>query len=264
MGRRKARRPHRSAPAARPDRRARRPALAVHRPARALVRRPVERGRSRRDAVPRVHRLLPPRRRAERGDADGREAPAPRPPPHRWCRRQAEWHLDVRRARRHVRHRLPARGDDADQHRDLRDRRHPDGRRHRARPLARAPRQRRVRRHRGARRVRGDDRAAGTSSPCQVESAYYCIRVEHDLARPSGRILWLDDLMHSYVDLNDPTFLEFDYVQVVQRRGRGRVARPPGARRAARRWWWFHDAAVSRRRVSRARRARCWRSTRRC
>jgi SAM-dependent methyltransferase len=55
--------------------------------------------------------------------------------------------------------------------------------------------------------------AAGTSSPCQVESAYYCIRVEHDLARPSGRILWLDDLMHSYVDLSDPTFLEFDYVR---------------------------------------------------
>ena len=55
--------------------------------------------------------------------------------------------------------------------------------------------------------------AASTESPCQVESAYYCIRVDHDLARPSGRILWLDDLMHSYVDLNDPTFLEFDYAK---------------------------------------------------
>ena len=55
--------------------------------------------------------------------------------------------------------------------------------------------------------------AAGTTSPCQVESAYYCIRVEHDLVRPSGRILWLDDLMHSYVDLEDPTFLEFDYIR---------------------------------------------------
>ena len=55
--------------------------------------------------------------------------------------------------------------------------------------------------------------AASTNSPCQVESAYYCIRVDHDLSRPNGRILWLDDLMHSYVDLKDPTFLEFDYVK---------------------------------------------------
>jgi SAM-dependent methyltransferase len=55
--------------------------------------------------------------------------------------------------------------------------------------------------------------AATRDEPCQVESAYYCIRVEHDLARPSGRILWLDDLMHSYVDLDDPTHLEFDYVK---------------------------------------------------
>jgi MFS family permease len=55
--------------------------------------------------------------------------------------------------------------------------------------------------------------AASAEEPCQVESAYYCIRVEHDLARPSGRILWLDDLMHSYVDLDDPAHLEFDYVK---------------------------------------------------
>ncbi|HXY91517.1 MAG TPA: fused MFS/spermidine synthase [Acidimicrobiia bacterium] len=54
---------------------------------------------------------------------------------------------------------------------------------------------------------------ATTDSPCQVESAYYCIRVEHDVLRPSGRILWLDDLMHSYVDLKDPTFLGFDYTK---------------------------------------------------
>jgi MFS family permease len=55
--------------------------------------------------------------------------------------------------------------------------------------------------------------AASADSPCQVESAYYCIRVEHDLANPSARILWLDDLRHSYVDLNDPTDLGFDYVK---------------------------------------------------
>jgi spermidine synthase len=55
--------------------------------------------------------------------------------------------------------------------------------------------------------------AASADSPCQVESAYYCIRVEHDLSNPSGRTLWLDDLRHSYVDLKDPTDLQFDYVK---------------------------------------------------
>jgi SAM-dependent methyltransferase len=54
---------------------------------------------------------------------------------------------------------------------------------------------------------------AVSSEPCQVESAYYCMRVEHDVFNASGRILWLDDLRHSYVDLSDPTHLEFDYTR---------------------------------------------------
>jgi Methyltransferase domain len=54
---------------------------------------------------------------------------------------------------------------------------------------------------------------AVASEPCQVESAYYCMRVEHDVFHDSGRILWLDDLRHSYVDLADPTHLEFDYTR---------------------------------------------------
>jgi len=54
---------------------------------------------------------------------------------------------------------------------------------------------------------------ATSANPCEVESAYYCIRVERDEVRPSGRVLWLDNLMHSYVDLKDPTFLGFDYVK---------------------------------------------------
>jgi SAM-dependent methyltransferase len=50
--------------------------------------------------------------------------------------------------------------------------------------------------------------------PCQFESAYFCARVEVDPERPSGRILELDRLRHSYVDLDDPTHLEFGYTQM--------------------------------------------------
>jgi hypothetical protein len=49
--------------------------------------------------------------------------------------------------------------------------------------------------------------------PCEVETAYHCAKVEDDPARASGRTLYLDQLRHSYVDLADPTYLEFDYTQ---------------------------------------------------
>lgn len=61
--------------------------------------------------------------------------------------------------------------------------------------------------------VGGFTLGAVSSEPCQVESAYYCMRVDHDPLRATGRILWLDDLRHSYVDLADPTALEFDYTR---------------------------------------------------
>ena len=51
------------------------------------------------------------------------------------------------------------------------------------------------------------------SHPCEYESAYYCAYVEEDPERDSGRALWLDTLRHSYVDLDDPTHLEFVYMQ---------------------------------------------------
>ncbi|HEY2960422.1 MAG TPA: fused MFS/spermidine synthase [Actinomycetota bacterium] len=51
--------------------------------------------------------------------------------------------------------------------------------------------------------------------PCQVQSPYFCARVERDPGRPSGRLLVLDDLVHSYVDLRDPTRLEYDYVREI-------------------------------------------------
>ncbi len=49
------------------------------------------------------------------------------------------------------------------------------------------------------------------TGPCQVESAYFCARVVVDENDPGGRFLILDTLRHSYVDLDDPTHLEFDY-----------------------------------------------------
>ena len=49
--------------------------------------------------------------------------------------------------------------------------------------------------------------------PCEVETAYHCARVVADPARPTGRTLYLDQLRHSYVDLADPTFLEFLYIK---------------------------------------------------
>ena len=58
---------------------------------------------------------------------------------------------------------------------------------------------------------------------CEVETAYHCARLLTDPARSNGRILKLDTLQHSYVDLKDPRYLKFAYV--ARRRGRaGRVA----------------------------------------
>lgn len=53
--------------------------------------------------------------------------------------------------------------------------------------------------------------AAVAEVPCQVESAYSCIRVTHESA--SGRLLWINRERHAYVDLADPAHLEFDYTQ---------------------------------------------------
>jgi MFS family permease len=59
--------------------------------------------------------------------------------------------------------------------------------------------------------------AAGSfalTHPCEFESRYYCAFIDEDPDRPSGRALWLDTLRHSYVDLDDPTHLEFAYTQL--------------------------------------------------
>lgn len=49
------------------------------------------------------------------------------------------------------------------------------------------------------------------SHPCEHESAYFCAFIEADEDRRDGYALWLDTLRHSYVDLNDPSHLEFTY-----------------------------------------------------
>ncbi|GAA4921688.1 fused MFS/spermidine synthase [Actinoplanes utahensis] len=50
-------------------------------------------------------------------------------------------------------------------------------------------------------------------TPCDVETAYHCANVAADPARDGGRTLVLNSARHSYVDLDDPTHLEFEYVQ---------------------------------------------------
>jgi spermidine synthase len=52
-------------------------------------------------------------------------------------------------------------------------------------------------------------------NPCQKETEYHCARVVADPDRPGGRTLELDTLRHSYVDLTDPEYLEFDYTKAI-------------------------------------------------
>jgi MFS family permease len=51
--------------------------------------------------------------------------------------------------------------------------------------------------------------------PCERESAYFCIRVVEASADGTERELRMDDLRHAYVDIDDPTWLEFAYVQLL-------------------------------------------------
>ncbi|MFE2977719.1 fused MFS/spermidine synthase [Streptomyces sp. NPDC059258] len=48
---------------------------------------------------------------------------------------------------------------------------------------------------------------------CDAETRYHCAQVVADPDRDSGRTLVLDGLRHSYVDVEDPTYLKFAYVR---------------------------------------------------
>ena len=63
--------------------------------------------------------------------------------------------------------------------------------------------------------VGGGVLAAVAPTPCEEETAYHCARVVADPSREAGRVLMLDTLRHSYVDLEDPTHLEFEYVRAI-------------------------------------------------
>jgi spermidine synthase len=50
---------------------------------------------------------------------------------------------------------------------------------------------------------------------CDAETRYHCAEVLEDRDRPGGRLLVLDGLSHSYVDVDDPTHLRFSYVRAL-------------------------------------------------
>ncbi len=54
--------------------------------------------------------------------------------------------------------------------------------------------------------------SASSESPCDTETSYHCVRLLPDPARASSYDLLLDDGYHSYVDLRDPTYLKYGYV----------------------------------------------------
>ena len=68
---------------------------------------------------------------------------------------------------------------------------------------------------------------AVSPNPCQVETEYHCARVTADPDRADGRTLVLDTLRHSYVDLGDPLYLEFEYARAMA--AVADAVRPPGA-----------------------------------
>ncbi len=55
--------------------------------------------------------------------------------------------------------------------------------------------------------------AGASDAPCLRESKYHCLNVEKDPESSSGYNLILDSTYNSYVDLDDPTRLEYEYTR---------------------------------------------------
>lgn len=58
-----------------------------------------------------------------------------------------------------------------------------------------------------------------TPSPCDQTTDYYCVRIVADdpadpEARDNGRSLWLDQLRHAHVDLDDPLYFDIRYMRL--------------------------------------------------
>ncbi|MDH3679665.1 MAG: fused MFS/spermidine synthase [Acidimicrobiia bacterium] len=56
--------------------------------------------------------------------------------------------------------------------------------------------------------------ALALPGPCDLETAYACVEIVPDRGRPTGRSLVLNGLRNSYVDLADPTYLDFRYMRL--------------------------------------------------
>jgi spermidine synthase len=61
----------------------------------------------------------------------------------------------------------------------------------------------------------GGGAAVVARGSCDVETIYHCAVVVTDSDRASGRVLMLDGAPHSYVDIVDPTYLDWDYAKAV-------------------------------------------------
>jgi spermidine synthase len=57
--------------------------------------------------------------------------------------------------------------------------------------------------------------AAIAPADCDMETIYHCAVVVTDPDRASGRVLILDGAPHSYVDVEDPTYLDWDYAKSI-------------------------------------------------
>lgn len=53
--------------------------------------------------------------------------------------------------------------------------------------------------------------ALAAEGPCEYYTSYFCARIEVAEDDASARELWLDNLLHAYVDLDDPAHLDLRY-----------------------------------------------------